>query len=174
MEVASFAAYSRERHRLCSAQATRGRNVRVAKQQNYPLPGPHGQCYCFADDFNGDYATTDPGRRALSSFPLPFSHGPCYSVFIMEPLDNFLNLEIKPRPLETPILPAPEPIAPPVQPSPPLPTSIRGPLERDGPTQGEILLQAIVLEARKEQTPVTTAAMRTLIAKFTRECGLGF
>ena len=29
-----------------------GRNVRVAKQQNYPLPEPHGQCYCFADDVN--------------------------------------------------------------------------------------------------------------------------
>jgi len=49
-----------------------------------------------------------------------------------------------------------------------------GVAEKDGPTRDEILLQAIVLEARKEQTPVTTAAMRSLIAKFSSECGLGF
>jgi hypothetical protein len=52
--------------------------------------------------------------------------------------------------------------------------SIKGTVEPNGPTRDEILLQAIVLEARKEQTPATMAAMRSLIAKFSCECGLGF
>jgi hypothetical protein len=68
-----------------------------------------------------------------------------------------------------------EPILPrPLFSEPPLRTSIKGTVEQDGPTQSEILLQAIVLEARKEQTPVTKAAMRNLIAKFSCECGLDF
>jgi hypothetical protein len=46
--------------------------------------------------------------------------------------------------------------------------------KQDGPTRDQILLNAIVCVARKEQTPVTVAAMRTLIAKFSCECGLGF
>jgi hypothetical protein len=42
----------------------------------------------------------------------------------------------------------------------------------DGPTQGDILLRAIVLVARREpQTPVTRGALRNLIAKFSCECG---
>jgi hypothetical protein len=50
----------------------------------------------------------------------------------------------------------------------------RGMVEHDGPTRDQILLTAIVRVARKEQTPVTVAAMRTLIAKFSCECGLDF
>jgi hypothetical protein len=84
----------------------------------------------------------------------------------------FDDSPIEPRPLFP--TPAPEPVKLPVQPSPPPPSSIKGIPEKDGATQSEILLQAIVLEARKEQTPVTTAAMRSLIAKFSCECGLGF
>jgi hypothetical protein len=49
-----------------------------------------------------------------------------------------------------------------------------GVIEQDGPTRDQILLNAIVRVPRKEQTPVTVAAMRTLIAKFSSECGLGF
>lgn len=74
------------------------------------------------------------------------------------------TIEIKPRPIGPPITaPAPEPVAPPVQPSPSLalPSSIKGTVEKDGPTQSEILLRAIVLEARKEQTPVTTGHCET-------------
>jgi hypothetical protein len=44
----------------------------------------------------------------------------------------------------------------------------------DGPSQADILLEAIVLVARKPQTVVTRAAMRNLIAKFSCECGLDF
>ena len=80
--------------------------------------------------------------------------------------------EIKPRPLFP--TPAPEPVAPPVQPATPRPMPVKGTVEHDGPTRDEILLQAIVLEARKEQTPVTMAAMRSPIARFSCECGLGF
>jgi hypothetical protein len=96
----------------------------------------------------------------------------------MEPLDNFLDLEIKPRPISKPqpaiVVPLPEPVAPPVRLPEPRTIAPKGVAEKDGPTRGAILLQAIVLEARKEQTPATMAAMRSLIAKFSCECGLGF
>jgi hypothetical protein len=96
------------------------------------------------------------------------------------PLDDsdFPELHIEPRPVP---LPEPEPQAEvvipepvPVRPAEPQQSSIKGVVEKDGPTRDQILLQAIVLEARKEQTPVTMAAMRSLIAKFSSECGLGF
>jgi hypothetical protein len=44
----------------------------------------------------------------------------------------------------------------------------------DGPTQSDVLLAAIVIVARKEQTPATRGALRNLIAKFSCECGLDF
>jgi hypothetical protein len=101
----------------------------------------------------------------------------------MEPLDNFLDLDIKPRPIEpvndpvtNPVIvvPVPEPVAPPVRLPEPRAIAPRGIREGDGATRGEILLQAIVLEARKEQTPVTKGALRNLIAKFSCEYGLDF
>jgi hypothetical protein len=85
------------------------------------------------------------------------------------PLDDS---PIEPRPL-FPTL-APEPVAPPVRLPEPRPMSIKGTVEQDGPTRDEILLQAIVLEARRKQTPATKGALRNLIAKFSCECGLGF
>jgi hypothetical protein len=46
---------------------------------------------------------------------------------------------------------------------------------RDGPTQSDILLQAITIVARREpQTAATRAAMRSLIVRFSRECALDF
>lgn len=42
----------------------------------------------------------------------------------------------------------------------------------DGPTQSDVLLQAIVIVARKE--PPNKAALRNLIAKFSCEYGLDF
>jgi hypothetical protein len=44
----------------------------------------------------------------------------------------------------------------------------------DGPSRADILLEAIVITARKQQTPATRGALRNLIAKFGCECGLGF
>jgi hypothetical protein len=90
--------------------------------------------------------------------------------------DDFLD-PIEPRPLfSEPILPRPiePPSAPVIVPPEAHEIAPRGIPEKDGPSRDEILLQAIVLEARKEQMPVTTAAMRSLIAKFSSECGLGF
>jgi hypothetical protein len=85
------------------------------------------------------------------------------------PLDDFpyADHEIKPRPIESPSAPV-------IVPPEPLPTSIKGTVEHDGPSRDEILLQAIVLVARKEQTPATRGALRKLIAKFSCEHGLGF
>jgi len=45
---------------------------------------------------------------------------------------------------------------------------------KDGPTQSDVLLQAIVITARREQTPTTRAALRNLIAKFSHAYGLDF
>jgi hypothetical protein len=67
-----------------------------------------------------------------------------------------LTIEIEPRPVK------PREIAP------------KGTVEQDGPTQADILLQAITLIARKPQTPATKGALRNLIAKFSCECGLDF
>src|SRR5580693_7248572 len=53
-KAASFAAYSRERHRRCTAEATRGGNLRLAKPPNYPHPGVHGQCYVSQVTLTGD------------------------------------------------------------------------------------------------------------------------
>jgi hypothetical protein len=45
----------------------------------------------------------------------------------------------------------------------------------DGPTQADILLEAIVITARREpQTPATWGALRDLIRRFSNECGLDF
>ncbi len=66
---------------------------------------------------------------------------------------------IKPRPVKAR---APQEIAP------------KGVVERDGPTQADVLLEAIVLVARKPQTAATRGTLRNLIAKFSCECGLGF
>ena len=96
------------------------------------------------------------------------------------PLDNFLDLEIKPRPVKPAtepviVVPLPEPATPPVRLPEPRPTSIKGTVEHDGPTRDEILLTALTIVARREpQTEVTRGAMRNLIAKFSFECGLGF
>jgi len=63
----------------------------------------------------------------------------------------------------------------PVQPATPRPTSIKGTVEREGPTQSEILLTAVTIVARREpQTEVTRGAMRDLIRRHSVECGLGF
>lgn len=64
--------------------------------------------------------------------------------------------EIEPRPLK------PREIAP------------KGTIEQNGITEADRLLGAIVLVARKEQTPATRGALRNLIAKFSCEYGLGF
>jgi hypothetical protein len=83
---------------------------------------------------------------------------------------------IEPRPLEAEILPRPinQSIPTPITSPEPREIAPKGVAEQDGPTRDEILLQAIVLEARKQQTPVTNAAMRNLIAKFSCEYGLDF
>jgi hypothetical protein len=89
----------------------------------------------------------------------------------MDPFDD--TVEILPRPLSEPaIIPEPEPVAPPVQPSPPLPSLIKGIPEKNGPTQSEILLQAIITASRKE-TP-NRGALRTLCVRFSREHALDF
>ena len=78
------------------------------------------------------------------------------SLFDIEPRPVFTTEEIQPRPLK------PREIAP------------KGTIEQNGPTEAGRLLAAIVLLARKEQTPATKGALRNLIAKFSCECGLGF
>jgi hypothetical protein len=83
------------------------------------------------------------------------------------PLDDS---PIEPRPLFP--TSAPEPVAPPVQPATPREIAPRGTVERDGPTQSEILLQAIITASRKE-TP-NRAALRTLCVRFSREFALDF
>jgi hypothetical protein len=84
------------------------------------------------------------------------------------------NSPILPRPLGAPIPPLPE--STPVVIVPPEPREItpRGIPEKDGITEADRLLTAIVLVARKEQTPSTKGALRNLIAKFSCECGLDF
>ena len=71
-----------------------------------------------------------------------------------------MELEIiQPRPL-TPI--QPRPLAP------------KGQQEQDGPTQADVLLQAIVVTAGKPQTVATKTALRVLISRFNCEYGLDF
>jgi hypothetical protein len=116
------------------------------------------------------------GRTLISFFFFIFHATAlsCYLIFIMATCETFPfdDSPIEPRPLFPTA--APEPVAPPVVLPEPREIAPRGIPEKDGPTQSEILLQAIVLEARKEQTPVTTAAMRNLIAKFASEFSLDF
>jgi hypothetical protein len=83
--------------------------------------------------------------------------------------------DIEPRPLEAEILPrsitefTPAPITSPE----PRAIAPKGTIEQNGITEADRLLAAIVLVARKEQTPATKGALRNLIAKFSCECGLG-
>jgi hypothetical protein len=97
---------------------------------------------------------------------------------------------IEPRPLETEILPRPiesitaSEILPPDPPEPPadpaaaiaqiaITTHAVTPVSKyDGPTQSEILLQAIILVARRE--PPNQGALRNLIMKFSSEYSLDF
>jgi hypothetical protein len=85
--------------------------------------------------------------------------------FTIEPRP--VDEEIRPRPIyetaPTPITsPKPREIAP------------RGTIEKNGITEADRLLAEIVLVARKEQTPATKGALRSLIAKFSSEYGLDF
>ena len=88
--------------------------------------------------------------------------------FNIEPRPLFCADEILPRPINesipTPITsPKPREIAP------------KGTIEQNGVTEADRLLAAITIVARREpQTPVTRAAMRNLIAKFSSEHGLDF
>ncbi len=99
------------------------------------------------------------------SFPLAFLTSPCYQFFV-DRISLFDTIEVEPRPLTTPAL----------EPCPLKPREIapKGTIEQNGITEADRLLQAIVLVARKEQTPATKGALRNLIAKFNCECGLGF
>jgi hypothetical protein len=95
----------------------------------------------------------------------------------MEPLDNFLDLDIKPRPIEPVtdpviVVPVPEPVAPPVRRPEPRRTSIKGTVEQEGCTEAERLLQAIITASRKENP--NRAALRTLCVRFSREFSLDF
>jgi hypothetical protein len=83
------------------------------------------------------------------------------SLYDIEPRPISVMEEIQPRPVKS----APNlvrQIAP------------KGNVEQDGPTQADILLEAIVLVARKPQTVATRSALRSLIAKFSCEYGLDF
>jgi hypothetical protein len=80
-------------------------------------------------------------------------------LFTIEPRPITGMEEIEPRPVKAR---EPREIAP------------KGSVEQDGPTQADILLEAIVLVARKPQTPATRAALRSLIARFSCEFGLDF
>jgi hypothetical protein len=77
---------------------------------------------------------------------------------------------IEPRPVSVPIEIQPRP----VKHRGPREIAPKGIVEQDGPTQADILLEAIVLVARKPQTVATRGALRNLIARFSCECGLGF
>jgi hypothetical protein len=80
----------------------------------------------------------------------------------IEPRPVSYDEEIRPRPIEPVAAPATREIAP------------KGTIEQNGITEADRLLAAIVLVARKEQTPATKGALRKLIAKFSCECGLDF
>jgi hypothetical protein len=90
----------------------------------------------------------------------------------MEQIDPFADTcEIKPRPVEE-ISPLPEPPSLPIVSPEPRKIAPRGIPEKDGPTQSELLLQAIITASRRE-TP-NRAALRTLCVRFSREYALDF
>jgi hypothetical protein len=92
----------------------------------------------------------------------------------MEQIDPFADTcEIKPRPVEE-ISPLPEPPSLPIVSPEPREIAPRGVQEEDGFSESEILLESIRIVASKPRTPVTTAAMRNLIAKFSSEFSLDF
>jgi hypothetical protein len=110
-----------------------------------------------------------PVRRSLSSGIL--IHSVISNFFV----DDFYE-PIEPRPLEPGILPRPitgwaiEPR--PVKSREQREIAPKGTVEQDGPTQADILLQAIVLVARRD--PPNHAALRTLCVRFSREHALDF
>jgi hypothetical protein len=86
----------------------------------------------------------------------------------------FDDIEIKPRPIfpaeEVPPLPESSPSV--IVPPEPRPIAPRGIAEKDGPTQSELLLQAIITASRKE-TP-NRGVLRVLCSRFSREHALDF
>lgn len=89
------------------------------------------------------------------------------------PLDDFD--EIQPRPISPTLDPfTPEIIFPELPQPQPDPIMPKGSKQQNGITEADRLLAAIVLLARREQTPATRGALRNLIAKFSCECGLDF
>jgi len=50
----------------------------------------------------------------------------------------------------------------------------KGKGEQDGPTQADVLLESIVVLARKPQTVTTKTALRSLVVKCSREIALDF
>ncbi len=78
------------------------------------------------------------------------------SLFDIEPRPVSGVEEIEPRPLK------------------PREIGAKGTVEQNGITEADRLLAAIVILARKEQTPATKGELRNLIAKFSCECGLEF
>jgi hypothetical protein len=99
-------------------------------------------------------------------------------------VERFPLLTIAPRPI-TGVLIAPRPIKPAPHPAQriaqvaivsqavaPVTMADLDADVHDGPTQSDVLLPAIILVARKE--PPSKGALRSLIAKFSSECGLGF
>jgi hypothetical protein len=94
---------------------------------------------------------------------------PCYQIS-ME-CGSLFDDEIEPRPLEEEILPRPinQSIPTPITSPEPREIAPKRVAEKDGITEADRLLGAIVLVARKEQTPATKGALRNLIAKFSCE-----
>jgi hypothetical protein len=137
--------------------------VRVAKQQNYPLPEPQPSMLLFPH-----MTLAEPFSASVFAWPMLLD-------FLMATRETFPfdDIEIKPRPLFP--TPAPEPIAPPVQLPEPRAIAPKGTREVDGPTRDQILLTALTIVARREpQTVATRGAMRELIRRHSVECGLGF
>jgi hypothetical protein len=92
-----------------------------------------------------------------------------------------LEAEILPRPINDPILPAitfPEPPEPTIDPAQEIARiaitthALTPAVKYGGPTQSEILLQAIILVARRE--PPNHGALRNLIMKFSSEYSFDF
>jgi|HubBroStandDraft_6_1064221.scaffolds.fasta_scaffold1250850_1 hypothetical protein len=91
----------------------------------------------------------------------------------MEQIDPFADTcEIKPRPLEASIPPAPEPITPSVVLPEPSAIAPRHIFEKDGCTEADRLLQAIITASRKENP--NHGALRVLCSRFSREHALDF
>jgi hypothetical protein len=89
---------------------------------------------------------------------------------------DLLYEPIEPRPLEAEILPRPinESIPTPITSPEPREIAPKGTIEQNGIREADRLLTAIVIVARKDQTPATRGALRNLIAKFSCEYGLDF